>query len=352
MKLLTFFAVPICLLSCSPVSDQVESRTPVASFGSLPGVYLIIATDQTTEAALALARYRTGESQTIDSAVIVKYEAICSVYPTSEHPVRDFVAYACSTFSPSVRAVFLFGTPSEVDSSLHLIDYADINGDTLPEIAVGRLEWCPADLASRYVEKIKRYESTMQKKFLTVIEDSLHGVQGDPLRQSWIYVQKLVSDILDSDFVDHTACDLADYGTEKDARKNLFALINSQNGFVSLIGSSNETIFTDEYTLTGYDADLTSTLNIFINFAGPSHALSGDGFNNRFLLAENGAVAIVASEGMSFVQQCRPAFESLIHVISNNTAATIGDAFVSSRQTIETATSQHVLMGEPLVWVR
>jgi hypothetical protein len=169
----------------TPVSSSIDTPSALKN-KSHSAAYLLIAPNQLKSAAGNLARYRQQQALTTE---IVDIEDIMDEFNYgifSPEAIRSFLAYAYKNWIRAPRYAVLIGegtydykdysgmggnlipplmvsTPDGIVASDTAL--ADIDGDHLPEIAIGRLPVLTPEELDAVINKIKTYESATDKSW-------------------------------------------------------------------------------------------------------------------------------------------------------------------------------------------
>jgi hypothetical protein len=347
------------LLAFAP--DAVKS--PAAAAANAPSLWharqagadLVIVAHRTLAASVEPLR-RLREAQGLSAALIDVEDLYDEFNFGSKSPwaVREFLACAKAQWRRSPRFVLLMGDAS-VDPRNYLgfgdddfvptklIDtalmetasddwFADLNGDDLPEMAVGRLPVGAADEATTVVAKILAYEQAAagewSKRVLLVSDNNdVFDFQGASAA-----VGALLPASLSCDGVFLGWTDLAL------ARSMLREKLNAGQLLVNYVGHGSADVWAGEALLTARDVEGLSNsprlsfvvcmtcLNGF--FHNPMMECLGEALLNA---GQGGAVAVWASSGLTYPSEQTVIDRQLIRLLFGGGSPTLGEATMRAK---------------------
>ena len=325
--------------------------------------YLIIAPDSLADAASTLAAYR--QQKGLRTAVVrldQVYNEFSYGIPTP-YAIQRLLAMALSQWTVKPRYAVLIGTgtydyrdllqkhdnlmpPLLVTTGYGLFcsdsAYGDVNGDGLPEIAVGRLPVQTGDQLLALINKIKSYEAqpaAAQARSLLVADapDSA-GNFADAIQQ--------VGAALTGDY-SNAVVQCASQSDLGGLRQAIQSRLNTGVDLVDYIGHGA----IDRFGNTGYltSADVPSLQNgarlplvVAVTCVAGQYSVPGSSCLAESLLlqGQGGAIAVVAPTGLSVNQDASRLNLRLMQLLRANAQAGIGDLF-------RTALADHIALDNP-----
>ncbi len=311
--------------------------------------WLIIAPETLISAARSLAAYR--ESQGLET-MVVGLEDIMDEFNyglSSPEAIRDFLSYAYQTWEKAPRYAVLAGdgtydyrdnmgagdnliptlmteTPEMLSPSDNL--FGDVDGDHVPEIAIGRLPVLTAEELQGVIAKIITYENGAGNRIVMLADNQDDGgnFPADSndvatLVPSGYPVEKIY---------------LSDYALAT-ARQMLIGSLNSGVALLNYIGHAGLDRLANEGLLLSSDiASLQNTGKPFVlaamtctvgNFALPGYDSLAEALVTK---KDTGAVAVWAPTGLSYNSLAKILDEHFIRSSFGNTGAVLGDAMLEA----------------------
>ena len=310
---------------------QEPSSVAAGSISSLKTVgnsadYLIITTEALKDTAARLAEYRQSEGL---NSMVVTQEAIMDEFNYgiySPEAIKNFLSYAYANWSQHPEFVVLAGEgnydyknymnfggnlipPIMIGTAQGLFPsdnhFADVNGDHVPEMAIGRLPAATAEELETLIGKIISYETSgggdWINRILMVADNPDEG--GDFTADS----DSLAAIITPAFTVDKIY--LSD-NTLDETRQSLLNGLNSGAAFLNYLGHAGLTRLSEEGLLTLDDVDslanqdrlpvVTSMTCVMGNYSIPGT----DSLGTSLLLKQNGgSISVISPSGMSFNSQ-------------------------------------------------
>jgi hypothetical protein len=342
--------------------------------------YLIIAPGDFQEEAGRLAEYRAGRGMAV---AVVRLEDIMDEFNfglSSPSAISEFLGLAHAEWAVAPKYVLLMGQGSydykdnlgfgeslipplmvETPDGLFPADgaYGDMDGDYLPEIAVGRLPASTQEEAAAMVEKIIAYEAS----------------SAEPWRKELLMLADLPDGGADfPDDSDEVAGEIpGDYSVTKvylsehdisEARSLALGTINGGVGFVNYFGHGGVERLSQQGLLTSSDATalenvsmptvVTTMTCVVGHFAIPGY----DSLGEALLLSEGGAVAVWAPSGMSVNSKAKILGTGFYQSAMDGGTLRLGDAildagnYYSGRSTHVYLLDIYNLLGDPALRLR
>ena len=290
----------------------------------------------------------------------------------SPHALRDFLSLAKKQWSKAPRFVLLVGdasfdprnylgmgdldfVPTKLIDTVHLETasddwFVDLNGDGLPEIAIGRLSVQTKEEAAVVVSKIVGYERSSKKREAVLVSDTNDGFDfegaSEELRgllPSSLMVRKIYR---------------GEFSSDEQAKTELVSGINQGPLLVNFIGHGSIEIWRGIFTSEDAEKLLNRGLPFFVNMT----CLNGyfqDPYSET--LAESlikasggGAVAIWASSGLTEPQNQAVMNKELIKLLFNGQSLTLGEATARAKASVsdQDIRKTWILFGDPTTKLR
>jgi hypothetical protein len=288
---------------------------PTLSLNNNAADYIIIAPEEFVSTAQTLADYRKGQGL---KAKVVKLKDVMNEFNfgiSSPEAIKSFLSYAYSNWTKKPRYVLLAGDGSIdykdnmgygsnlVPTKIVSTPYgpfasdtylADVNGDHIPEMAIGRLPAITGEELQNMINKIKIYEgNTTPTCQLILLADNLD----DDL--DFTADSEAIASLFSSDYCLKEI--YLDRMSVISARTDLFEAINSGAFYFNYIGHGGLINFASENILKLSDLSLlTNSLKLPVltamtclvgNFEGAGYTTLSEGL----LLKSDGGVAAVWS---------------------------------------------------------
>jgi len=365
-----------------PVTD-ITAYTPVNLKSNVSGADYLIITGQTLkDASAALAKYRKIQLLT---PMVVTVEDIMNTFSYGIYnpdAIRDFLGYAKKNWSRVPKYVVLAGNGSydykdylglggnivpplmvSTPDGLFPSDnhYADINGDHIAEMAIGRL---PASSAAELVDAVKK---------IIAYENGAAG--------AWSSKTLLVADVPDDggDFVadsdslaplfpsrySMTKVYLPNYADVTKANNTLMAGINGGAAFMNYFGhggldrlSQDGLLKTDdvESMTNGSNLPLITAMTCVIgNFAFPGMTSLGEAL---VLKANGGAAAVWSATGLSDDTVAAALDKAFYQTLFNGGSPVLGDAILRASKGLNLKAADrymldiYTLLGDPALRIK
>jgi len=281
--------------------------------------YVVIAPAELLDGAKALADYRAHQGH---STVVVDVDELMNEFNgglSSPEAIRSFLTYASTNWRVPPRFVVLVGdatydyrdnlgygenlvptmtvlTPDGLFTSDNVL--ADVNGDRVPEIAIGRLSVLTPDELQDVIVKIAAYESAGGNRVLMVADNPDSG--GDFTADS----DTLASTVPPGYEVKRIY--LSELGAAE-ARRQLFAEMNGGTNLINYLGHASSDMLTAENLFRSDDVAALTNRGLPFVLCGMTCMLGEYGFpgfdslNETLLLKKDGgAVAVWAPTGLSY----------------------------------------------------
>jgi hypothetical protein len=232
--------------------------------------------------------------------------------------LKDFLAYAKTTWARAPRFVVLGGDATYDPKNYsglgdfdlvptRLVEttyneaatddwFADVNGDSVPDIAIGRLPVRTPAEASAMVTKLINYDQSVASQNVVLVADrnsSFDFEAADTQLRSLIPAGLAVTDIRRGQVGD------------ANARSQLLAALNQGSKLVNYYGHGSTTVWTDAPILSASDAaGLTNRdhLSLIVSMTCLSGSFQGpsiESLGESLLKSQGGAIAVWASSGLT-----------------------------------------------------
>jgi hypothetical protein len=311
--------------------------------------YIIVTTDELAAAAQELARYREGQGL---KTMVVDLEDIMDEFNygiSSPEAIRGFLAYAHTTWKKAPNYVLLAGDGTydyrdnmgigdnlvptlmaETDEIISPSDnlFADMDGDHVPDLAIGRLPVLTAEELHSIITKIIVYESNSGSRIVMLADNQDDGGN------------------FPSDSDDMAALVPAGYSLSKiylsgytlaQARQLLFDEIQAGAVLLNYTGHAGVDRMADEGLLRMSDVStLQNSGNPFVlaamtctvgNFALPGYESLSEALITK---DSGGAVAVWAPTGLSYNYLSKVLDEYLFRGAFGNRGVALGDVILNA----------------------
>jgi hypothetical protein len=313
--------------------------------------YLVIAPDELKEASQALASYRQSKGL---KTMVVELEDIINEFNYgiySPEAIKDFLSYAYKKWTKSPRYVVLVGegtydykdnkgfgdnlmpimvadTPSGLAPSDTL--YADVKGNSVPEMAIGRLPVLTPEELQYILNKIIAYEGSTHNNRVIMLADNDDG--GGDFHADSDYIAALTPP-------EYTKVKiyLPEPGQVNVFRQMLIDEMNYGSVLVNYIGHAGVDRLATEGLLR--TIDLVSLVNqnslpvlTAMTCNVGQYAVPGyDSLSEALVLKNNGgAVAVWAPTGLSLNSLARVLDEKFIKAVFESKKPVLGDAILKA----------------------
>lgn len=374
----------------------VEAYTP-ADFKAKDANYIIITHSDFYDAVTVLADYRASQGYKV---FIVKGNDIYNEFGygiETPQAIKDFLKYAYEHWTPRPQYVLLAGdaTTDYKDISGYGRDYgvksyvpaylynypglgevpsdnwfADVSGDVLPEMSVGRIPArSPADVTA-VVNKIISHETSSFKSGNVVLVADYNGVSGTLFET----LSDSIAELIPSPDYSVTKLYQTDYPDPADLRKNILSVINGGPLIVNYTGHGSVVNWTTEDAFSSEDvAYLTNKSYPFVvalNCLNGYFVLPDDGvkqggvprppsIGEAFLLApEKGALGVLAASSIGYPSEHDPLAQALYTIVFRQDV-TLGEAITKAKEVahkngdiIDDVVETFVFFGDPATRLR
>ncbi|MFA6053974.1 MAG: SdrD B-like domain-containing protein [Thermodesulfovibrionales bacterium] len=353
------------------VNAQGANPSSLRSPGNIVD-YLIIAPNELASAVRPLADYR---SQGMRSKVVT-VDDIMNEFNfglSSPETIRQFLTYAYKYWSRPPKYVLLAGggtwdyKDNEVEggnlippalvptsSGLSTSDnyLADINGDHVPEMAIGRLPVLTPQEMQNVIGKIKTFEAAVNNRVIMVADNPDDGGDFSP-------DSEIIAGLFPSRYILEKVY-LGEYPSTETARMTLFNYINAGSVFFNYIGHASFDMFTAEGLFTSDD------IGSLINGTGPpvitamtctagEFAIPGYPAIGQLMLLKNGggATAFWSATGLSDNAEAKILNREFYNAVFNSNKRVLGDAVLQAFSKYKTSGSMpfmmdiYTILGDP-----
>jgi uncharacterized repeat protein (TIGR01451 family) len=317
--------------------------------------YLVIVPSELRAAVQPLADYRKAQGM---RTLVVKLDEIFNEFNfgiSSPEAIKQFLTYAYKNWTRPPKYVVLAGVgtwdyrdnkgkggnliPPAVVPTVYGLStsdnyFADVNGDHVPEMAIGRLPVLTPEELQTLIAKIKKFEATAGNRVILVADDPDDG--GKFPVDSDIIAHLFPSNYL----LEKVYLDLDKYPSVDDARVPLLSYLNSGAVFFNYIGhGSFDTLamLDDEDLLTSDDmASLTNKTNLPIVTAmtclAGEFAIPGYPTISQVMLLNTGggAAAFWSATGLSDNAEAHILNREFYNAIFNSGKRVLGDAVLQA----------------------
>ncbi len=346
--------------------------------------YLIVVASSMKAAAQELADYRAGQGLRVGIAV---FEEVCDLFRggvTTPEAVSDLVKYASANWSSAPWMVLLAGNghydflgafsteanplpPLLYRSSRGIFSadglFTDLDGDTAPDLAIGRLPAMDAGQLTTMITKIKAHEAQFDaawQKNMTLAADTREAVgpYGNPA--------DFAADSENLAAVAGGEMNLSriyrDTMTVANARTQLLARFHAGAGVIHYTGHGNPSIMgrtsstammrdTDVNAMTNSRQPLLVSLSCLLGrFEAPGNNSIGELMLRR---ANGGSVAVWSPSGLSSHNNAMQLGEAFYQKFLDEGCNTLGLAVLRARQALvsfgaaEETLATYNLLGDP-----
>jgi uncharacterized repeat protein (TIGR01451 family) len=359
------------------VNAQAANRSSLRS-ASNKADYLIIAPDELVSAVEPLSDYRSLKGM---KSKVVTVDDIMNEFNfglSSPEAIKQFLTYAYQYWSREPKYVLLAGggtwdyrdnkgeggnliPPAMVPTSYGLFasdNYlADINGDHVPEIAIGRLPVLTPQEMQDVIAKIKAFEAASSRRVILVADNPDAG--GDFPVDS-----ESIAGLFPSSYTLEKVY-LGEYPSTELARMTLFNYINAGSVFFNYIGHASFDMFAAEGLITSDDiATLANGTGLPIVTAmtctAGEFAIPGYPSISQLMVLQNGggAVAFWSATGLSDNEKAKILNWEFYNAVFNSNKKVLGDAVLQAFGKYKTSGSMpfmmdiYTILGDPALKLR
>jgi len=339
--------------------------------------YLVIAPNELVSSVKPLVDYRSQRMRT----KVVTVDDIMNEFNfglSSPEAIRQFLAYAYKYWSRPPKYVLLAGggtwdyrdnegeggnliPPAMVPTSYGLSTsdnyLADINGDHVPEMAIGRLPVLTPQEMQNVIRKIKTFEATANNRVIMVADNPDEG--GDFSADS-----EIIAGLFPSRYVLKKVY-LGEYLSTETARMTLFNYINAGSVFFNYMGHASFDMLTAEGLFTS--DDIASLINgtglpmvTAMTCTAGEFAIPGYPTISQLMLLKNGggAVAFWSATGLSDNAEAKILNREFYNAVFNSNKRVLGDAVLQAFSKYKTSGSMpfmmdtYTILGDPALKLR
>jgi uncharacterized repeat protein (TIGR01451 family) len=336
---------------------------------------VVIAHPALADAVAPLADLRRQQGRTVS---MVLTDDIYDEFSFGEHSpqaLRDFLQTATGNWTTKPKYLLLAGdasvdprnflgfgdfdfVPTRIIPTAQLMTasddwFSDFNNSGLPALATGRLPVRTADDARSVVSKIVGYETANDSGSWTT--QALLVADRNDTADFTEDTQKIAALLPPSIQATQILAANLDPGT---ARAEVQSALNAGQLLVNYLGHGSVEVWSGDTLLDDTSAAaLTNAprLPVFLTFDclnGFFHDVYTQSLSETLLLnSQGGAVAVVASSGLTDAQPQARLDRSLVQALFQNGGATLGDALVQAKASIKTKDVRrtYLLFGDPLL---
>jgi hypothetical protein len=340
--------------------------------------YIIIAPDELVSAAKPLCDYRSLKGM---KCKVVTVDDIMNEFNfglSSPEAIRQFLTYAYKYWSRAPKYVLLAGggtwdyrdnegqggnliPPAMVSTSYGLYTsdnyLADINGDHVPEMAIGRLPVLTAQEMQNAIAKIKAFEAASSRRVILVADNPDEGGEFPTDSDD-------IAGLFPSDYALERVY-LGEYPSTELARMTLFNYINAGSVFFNYIGHASFDMFAAEGLFTSDDiAPLANGTGLPLVTAmtctAGEFAIPGYPTISQLMVLQNGggAVAFWSATGLSDNEKAKILNWEFYDAVFNSNKRVLGDAVLQAFRKYKTSGSLpfmidiYTILGDPALKLR
>lgn len=282
--------------------------------------------------------------------------------------LKDFLTYAKTSWAQAPRFVVLAGDGTYDPKNYaglgdfdlvptRLIEtayneaatddwFGDVNGDGVPDIAIGRLPVRTPAEAAAMVTKLVSYDSSLPSPNVLLVADrnsNFDFESADTQLRALIPASLTVTDIRRGQLGD------------ANARTQLLAALNQGAKVVNYYGHGSTTVWTDAPILSASDgARLTNSahLSLVVSMTclnGYFHAPSIESLGESLLKSQGGAIAVWASSGLTDAQAQTVMSRDAINRLLSGPNLTIGEVVALAKGSVTNLDVRRtwILLGDP-----
>ena len=342
-----------------------------------PGYDLVIISHKEFLRALRLLQKRR-ESQGL-SVALVDVEDLYDEFNfgnKSPQTIRDFLINTTTNWDKPPRFVLLVGdasfdprnyfgegdydfVPTKIVETFYLETasddwFADVDGNGLPDIAVGRLPVRKSEEAATVVTKILGYERASRMDHAVMVADRVGYYNFD-----YALASEEVEELLPPS-IEVNELFLKNYGSNVEAKEDLLAYINEGPLLVNYIGDGSVEMWEGQILNSDDARFLTnrSRLPLFINMTslnGLFHDLYTESLAEALLKpAGGGAIAVWASSGLTEPEAQVDMNKEFVRLLFSGEGLTIGEAAARAKASTqdEDVRKTWILFGDPTTKLR
>jgi hypothetical protein len=355
--------------------DSVRNSNPTRwGFEDAGADFLIVAHKDLMQSVQPLAQLRRSQGMTVD---VIDIEDLYDEFSFGMHTpqaARDFIAYAIANWKTKPRYLLLVGdatydprnylgqgandmVPTKLlwatDMKTASDDWmADMDGDGVPELGVGRLPVRTVGEANTLVSKITGYVPGQSGQGALLIAD--HASDNDFEGASSSVGQQLPASV---------PVQVINRGTQDNntVRNQIIGNINVGPQVVNYFGHGSVGLWTGAGLLTTGDAATLSNGNRLPVFTmmtclnGYFHDVSGDSLAEALLKSQNGgAVAVWASSGLTDMDGQRQIAGPFYQLLFGGQPITLGDAVRGAKNATadQNVRRSWIFFGDPTQRIR